>query len=115
MPSTTPVVIRVRGEVIHKHARRGPPKRTASIVAGYRYTAVLMDKSEVILLKKATRQYEWAYQWTVPVAGGKTARELAAYFKYSSYRIQPLPALAEFRIEWPSSASDALLRALWAP
>jgi hypothetical protein len=114
MPSTTPVVIRVRGEVIYKHARRGPQRRMASSVAGYRYTAVLMDRSEVILLNNATRRHEWAYQWTVPVARGK-ARGLAVYFKYSSYRIQPLPALAEFRIEWPSSTADALLRALWAP
>ena len=100
MPSTIPIVICVRGDVIYKHARRGRPTRIASIVAGYRYTAVLMDKSEVILLNKATRQYEWAYQWTGPVAGGKSARGLAAYFTYSSYRIQPLRALAELRIEW---------------
>ena len=71
MSSTIPIVICVRGDVIYKHARRGRPTRIASIVAGYRYTAVLMDKSEVILLKKSTRQYEWAYQWTVPVAKGK--------------------------------------------
>jgi hypothetical protein len=100
MPSTIPLVIRVRGEVIHKHARRGRPAGAASIVAGYRYTAVLADQSEVILRNKATRRYEWAYQWAVPVAAGKTARGLAAYFTYNGSRIRPSPALAELRIEW---------------
>jgi hypothetical protein len=100
MPSTIPLVIRVRGDVIHKHARRGRPTRTASIVAGYRYTAVLADRTEVTLRDKAIRRYEWAYQWAVPVAEGKRARGLAAYFTYSSNRIHPLPALAELRIEW---------------
>ena len=100
MSSTIPVIIRVRGEVIHKHTRRGPPAGTAPTVAGYRYIAVLMDKSEVIIRGKAKRRYEWAYQWTVPVSGGKPERGLGAYFTYSSFRIQPLAALAEFRIEW---------------
>ena len=99
MPSTIPVVIRVRGEVIYKHARRGPLTRMASSVAGYRYTAVLMDRSEVILRGKSIRRYEWAYQWTVPVAGGK-ARGLGAHFTFSRYRIGPSGALAELRIEW---------------
>jgi len=117
MSSTLPIVICVRGEVIHKHARRGRPAGTASIVAGYRYTAVLADKSEVILRGKAKFRYNWAYQWAVPVAGGKTARGLAAYFTYSSHRIQPSPALAALRIEWPSSTPDALhrVRGLWGP
>jgi hypothetical protein len=77
---------------------------------------VLLDRSEVILRGKSTRRYEWAYQWTVPVAAGKT-RGLGAYFTFSSYRIQPLQALAELRIEWPSSTPGALhpLRALWVP
>ena len=101
MPSTIPVVICVRGEVIHKHARPGRQAGTASIVAGYRYTAVLADRSEVTLREKAKLRYVWAYQWTVPVAKGKTAQGLAAYFTYSSHRIQPLQALAELRIEWP--------------
>jgi hypothetical protein len=100
MPSTIPVVIRVRGEVIHKHTRRARAVGTAPTIAGYRYTAVLVDKSEVILRDKATHRYVWAYQWTVPVAKGKTSRGLATYFTYSSYRIQPLQALAEFRIAW---------------
>jgi hypothetical protein len=100
MPTTIPIVICVRGEMIHKHARRGRPVGAASIVAGYRYIAVLADRSEVTLRDKAIRRYEWAYQWSVPVAEGKRARGLAAYFTYSSYRIQPLPALAELRIEW---------------
>jgi len=100
MPSSIPLVIRVRGEVIHKHTRRTRAEGTAPTFVGYRYTAVLVDKSEVILRDKATHRYVWAYQWTVPVAKGKTSRGLAAYFTYSSYRIQPLPALAELRVEW---------------
>jgi hypothetical protein len=95
MPSTIPVVIHVCGKVIYKRASAAD---TASTIAGYRYTAVLLDRSEVIL-RRTTRRHEWAYQWTVPLAGGKR-RGLAAYFTYSSYRIQPSPALAEFRIEW---------------
>jgi hypothetical protein len=101
MPSTIPVVIRVRGEVIHKHARRGRPAGIASIVAGYRYTAVLLDRSEVIL-RRTTGRYEWAYQWSVPIAEAKR-RGLAAYFTFSSYRMQPSPALAELRIEWANT------------
>ena len=99
MPSTTPVVIRVRGEVIHQHVQRARAAGTAPTIAGYRYTAVLLDKSEVILRGKSKRRYEWAYQWTVPVARGK-ARGLGAHFTYSRYRIQPSAALAELRIEW---------------
>ena len=64
MSSTLPIVMCVRGEVIRKHARRGRPAGTASIVAGYRYIAVLADKSEVILRAKAKFRYNWAYQWT---------------------------------------------------
>ena len=100
MSSTLPIVFCVRGEVIYKHPRRGRPTGTASILAGYRYTAVLADKSEVILRGKARFRYNWAYQWTVPVAGGKVDRRLAAYFTYSSHHIQPSPALAALRIEW---------------
>jgi hypothetical protein len=114
MPSTIPIVICVRGEAIYKHARRGRPVGTASIVAGYRYTAVLADKSKVILRGKTTRRYMWAYQWYLPVAAGKRAPGLAAYFTYSTYRVQPLRAIAELRIEWSSSTPGALdpLRAL---
>jgi hypothetical protein len=74
MPSTTPVVIRVRGEVIHKHVQRARAAGTAPTMAGYRYTAVLLDGSEVIVRGKSIRRYEWAYQWTVPVSGGKGRR-----------------------------------------
>jgi hypothetical protein len=95
MPSTTPVVIRVRGKVIHQHACAAD---TAPTIAGYRYTAVLADRSEVIL-RRTIGQYEWAYQWTVPVAAGK-ARGLGAHFTFSNYRIWPSGALAELRIEW---------------
>ena len=98
MPSTIPVVIRVRGEVIHQHVQRARAAGTAPTIAGYRYTAVLMDRSEVIL-RRTTGQYKWAYQWTVPVAAGKT-RGLGAHFTFSSYRIWPSGALAELRIEW---------------
>jgi hypothetical protein len=117
MPSTIPIVICVRGEVIYKHARRGRPVGTASTVAGYRYTAVLADKSEVILRGKTTRRYMWAYQWDLPVAAGKRAPGLSAYFTYSTYRVQPLRAIAELRIEWSSSTPGALdpLRAPWFP
>ena len=110
MPSTIPVVIHVRGEVIHKHAAGAAPT-----IAAYRYTAVLMDGSEVIL-RRTTGRYEWAYQWSVPIAEAKR-RGLAAYFTFSSYRMQPSPALAELRIEWPSSTPGAVppLRGLWFP
>jgi hypothetical protein len=100
MPSTTPVVIRVRGEVIHQHVQRAHAAGIAPTIAGYRYTAVLMDGSEVILRGKSKRRYEWAYQWNVPVAAGEGVRGLGTYFTFSSYRIQPLQALAELRIEW---------------
>jgi hypothetical protein len=98
MPSTTPVVIRVRGEVIHQHVQRAHAAGTAPTIAGYRYTAVLADRSEVIL-RRTTGRYEWAYQWTVPIARGK-ARGLGAHFTFSRYRIGPSGALAELRIEW---------------
>ena len=98
MPSTTPVVIRVRGEVIHQHVQRARAAGTAPTIAGYRYTAVLAGGSEVIL-RRTTSRYEWAYQWTVPIVEGNS-RRLGAYFKYSSHRIAPSPAFAEFRIEW---------------
>jgi hypothetical protein len=99
MPSARPVVIRVRGEVIHQHVQLARAAGTAPTIAGYRYTAVLMDGSEVILRRKSKRRYEWAYQWTVPKVEGNR-RGLGAYFTYSSHRIGPSPALAEFRIEW---------------
>jgi hypothetical protein len=99
MPSTIPVVIHVRGEVIYKHTSAAD---TAPTIAGYRYTAVLADRSEVIIRGKSKRRYEWAYQWTVPIGEGKR-RGLAAYFTYSSYRMQPSPALAELRIEWANT------------
>ena len=95
MPSTIPVVIHVRGEVIYRHASEAD---TAPTIAGYRYTAVLADRSEVIL-RRTTDRYEWAYQWTVPIARGK-ARGLGAHFTFSRYRIGPSGALAELRIEW---------------
>jgi hypothetical protein len=100
MSSTIPIVICVRGEVIYKHARRGRPVGTASIVAGYRYTAVLADKSEVTLRDKERRRYMWAYQWDLPVAAGKRTPGLAAYFTYSTYRVHPSQALAELHVEW---------------
>jgi len=96
MPSTIPLVIHVRGQVIYKHARAAG---AAPTIARFRYTAVLMDGSEVILRAKSMRRYEWAYQWTVPRVEGNS-RRLGAYFKYSSHRIAPSPAFAEFRIEW---------------
>ena len=100
MPSARPVVIRVRGEVIHQHVQRARAAGTAPTIAGYRYTAVLLDGSEVIVRGKSIRRYEWAYQWTVPVAAGKRVRGLAAYFTYSTYRVHPSQALAELHIEW---------------
>ena len=100
MASTTPVVIRVRGKVIHQHVQRARAAGTAPTIAGYRYTAVLADRSEVILRGKSKRRYEWAYQWAVPVTGGSTARGLASYFTFSRHRIVPSGALAELRIEW---------------
>jgi hypothetical protein len=102
MPSTKPVVVmRVRGEVVRKLARGARAAGTAPTVAGYRYTAVLADRSEVTLRANAARRYEWAYQWAVPVVARKNVTGLAAYFTYSSRRIQPLQALAELRVEWP--------------
>jgi hypothetical protein len=92
MPSTIPVVIRVRGEVIHQHVQRARAAGAAPTIAGYRYTAVLMDGTEVVPRRKSERPYEWAYQWTVPVAAGNGLRGLGAYFTFSSYRIQPLQA-----------------------
>jgi hypothetical protein len=100
MPSTRPVVIRVRGEMIHQHVQRARAAGTAPTIAGYRYTAVLMDGSEVILRAKSIRRYGWAYQWAVPVTGGSTARGLASNFTFSRFRIVPSGALAELCIEW---------------
>jgi hypothetical protein len=96
--NSTPVIIRVRGEVLHKRARPHSVAGQSPTIVGYRYTAVLVDKSEVTIYARTAHRYAWVYQWKFPVAVGK--RGVAAHFTYSRHRIRPSHALAELPVEW---------------
>jgi hypothetical protein len=103
--NSTPVVIHVRGEVLHARARPQSVAGQAPTIVGYRYTAVLVDKSEVTIHTKTAHRYAWVYQWKFPVAVGK--RRVAAHFTYSRHRIRPLQALAELHVERPEQRATS--------